>query len=46
MIAFRKEQTGEMTEYDDKLVRPLMERVEVLEEKVVVTFKSGLDVEV
>ncbi|WP_310603405.1 DNA recombinase [Anaerosporobacter sp.] len=45
MTAFLDEQTGEMIEYDDKLVRQLVERVEVLGDKMTVGFKSGLEVE-
>ena len=45
MTAFLKEQSGEMTEYDDKLVRQLVERVDVLGAKITVTFKSGLEIE-
>lgn len=44
MKAFLKEQAGELTEYDDKLVRQLVERVEVLGDKIVVGFKSGTEV--
>jgi len=46
MTTFLKEQTGKLTEYDDKLVRQLVERVEVLEDKLQIEFKSGLKTEV
>jgi len=46
MTTFLKEQTGKLTEYDDKLVRQLVERVEVIEDKLLVEFKSGLKTEV
>jgi len=46
MTAFLKEQTGEMTEYDDKLVRQLVERIDVIGEKMAVAFKSGLEIEI
>lgn len=46
MMAFLKEQTCEVTEYDDKLVRQLVERVEIQCDKVTVAFKSGLEVEI
>jgi len=46
MTAFLKEQTGEMTEYDDKLVRQLVERIDVIGEKMTVAFKLGLEVEI
>lgn len=42
MTALLEEQADEMTEYDDKLVRQLVERVEVHGDKMVVTFKSGI----
>lgn len=31
-----------MAEYDDKLVRQLVERIEVHDDKMVVIFKSGI----
>jgi Flp pilus assembly secretin CpaC len=46
MVVFLKEQTGELTEYDDKMVRQLVERVEVLEDKMTVTFKSEIEIEI
>lgn len=45
MTDFLEGQTSEMTEYDDKLVRQLLEKVLVYEERWIVTFKSGLEVE-
>ena len=42
----RRQRIAEMTEYDDKLVRQLVERVDVLGEKITVGFKSGLEIEV
>ena len=46
MTTFLKAQTGKLTEYDDKLVRQLVERVKVLEDKLQIEFKSGLKTEV
>lgn len=37
--------SGKLTEYDDKLVRQLVERVTVREEQFVVRFKSEIEVE-
>ena len=44
MTDFLREQSGEMTEYDDKLVRQLVEQVDVLGEKITVRFKSRLEI--
>lgn len=46
MVVFLKEQTGELTDYDDMLVRKLVERIEVIGDKMKVTFKSGLEIEI
>lgn len=42
MMTFLKVQDGKMTEYDDKLVRQLIERVEVHKERLTVIFKSEI----
>ena len=39
-------QTVEVSEYDEQLVRQLIERVTVYEEKFEVEFKSGMTVDV
>jgi len=46
MAMFLQEQSVQITEYDDKLVRQLVERVTVVEEKMVVRFKSGIETEI
>ena len=46
MKQFLDEQTREITEYDDQLVRRLIEKITVCDERVVVEFKSGASVEV
>jgi len=46
MTAFLEKQNGAIAEYDDKLVRQLVEQVMVHEDKLIVTFKSGLDTEI
>ena len=46
MKQFLDEQTREITEYDDQLVRRLIERITVCDERVVVEFKSDASVEV
>jgi len=46
MTAFLQEQGGEITEYDNKLMRQLVERVTVLPEKLTGTFKSGIETEI
>ncbi len=39
-------QTGDITEFDDKLVRKLVEKVIVYDDRLVVEFKSGLEINV
>lgn len=46
MSAFLKEQPTALTEYDEALVRRLIEKVTVYEDKFTVEFKSGLTVDV
>lgn len=46
MQQFLSEQTQEITEYDEQLVRRLIEKITVYEEKVTVEFKSGTSVDV
>ncbi|WP_256211470.1 zinc ribbon domain-containing protein [Selenomonas ruminantium] len=43
---FFNEQTGMITEYSDRLVRRLIEKVIIYDEMIVVEFKSGLKMEV
>lgn len=46
MQQFLSEQTQEITEYDEQLVRRLIEKITVYEEKVTVEFKSGTSIDV
>ena len=46
MSDFLNTQTGDITEFDDKLVRKLVEKVIVYDNRLVVEFKSGFVVEV
>lgn len=46
MTEFLQGQSGIITEYDDKLVRRLVERVTVFEDCVAVAFRSGIENEV
>ena len=46
MTDFLNMQTGDITEFDDKLVRKLVEKVTVYDDRIVVEFKSGLEIEV
>lgn len=46
MQQFLSEQTQEITEYDEQLIRRLIEKITVYEEKVTVEFKSGTSVDV
>ena len=46
LATFLDEQVEAVTEYSDALVRRLIERITVYDEKLIVEFKSGLEVEV
>ncbi|WP_205623402.1 integrase [Desulfosporosinus sp. HMP52] len=46
MSAFLQEQPTSLTEYDEVLVRRLIQKVTVYEDKFTVEFKSGLTVEI
>lgn len=43
---FFEEQTGEITMYDESLVRRMIENIDVYDDKITIIFKSGLDTEV
>jgi len=44
MVTFLREQPTAITEYDEPLVRWLIKKVTIFEEKFTVVFKSGLTV--
>lgn len=46
MKAFLEEQKDIPIEYDEQLVRRLVEKVTVFDEKIAVKFKSGVEIEV
>ena len=46
LISFLEEQSTAVTEYSEALVRRLIEKIVVYDEKLVVEFKSGLSVDV
>jgi len=46
MSTFIKKQSTTLTEYDEKLVRRLIEKVTIYEDKFTVEFKSGVTVDV
>ena len=46
MSTFLKKQPTALTKYDEQLVRRLIEKVTVYEDKFTVEFKSGLTVDV
>jgi site-specific DNA recombinase len=46
MSAFLNEHAATITEYDEQLVRRLIEKVTVYEDKFTVGFKSGVTVDV
>ena len=43
---FLAEQTQDITEYDEQLVRRLIAKITVYDEKVIVEFKSGTNVDI
>ena len=45
MKDFLNTQTGDISEFDDKLVRKLVEKAIVYDDRIVVEFKSGLEIE-
>lgn len=46
MTKFLVKQVREITKYSEALVRRLIEKITVYDEKLVVEFKSGLEIEV
>ena len=46
MGAFLRERSTAITEYDEPLIRQLIEKVTVYEDKLTVEFKSGVTVDV
>lgn len=46
LLEFVKERDGEKVEYDEGLVRRLVEKVVILDERIRVVFKSGIEVDV
>ena len=46
MTDFLNTQTSDIAEFDDKLVRKLVEKAIVYNDRLVVKFKSGLEIEV
>ena len=46
MMEFIRDQGGKPAEYDERLVRKLIEKVIVYDEHFTVIFKSGIDVDI
>lgn len=46
MTDFLNEQSCELEEYDEQLVRRLIERVTVFDDKLVIEFKSGVEIDI
>lgn len=46
MTKFLKEQKSIIQEYDEKIVRKLIENITIHDEKVAVNFKSGMEIDV
>lgn len=45
MMKYLRDQPAEVTEYDEQLLRRLVEKITVFDEKFVVGFKAGVEVE-
>ena len=45
MTDFLNKQTAELEEYDEQLVRRLIEKVTIYEDKLTVEFKSGIEID-
>ena len=45
MTDFLNEQSCELEEYDEQLVRRLIEKVTVFDDKLTVEFKSGIEID-
>ena len=43
MMGFLREQSGVILEYDDRLVRRLVEKVTINVDRIAVEFKSGVE---
>jgi len=46
MTEFLKQQSASVKEYDEQLVRKLIEKITVYDEKVTVAFKSSMEIDV
>jgi len=46
MTDFLNEQSYELEEYDEQLVRRLIEKVTVFDNKLTVEFKSGVEIDI
>jgi len=46
MTAFLNEQSCEITEYDEQLVRRLIEKITVFDDKLTIEFKSCVDIDI
>ena len=46
MSTFLKKQNAALTEYDEQLIRRLIEKASIYEDKFIVEFKSGVTVDV
>lgn len=45
MLDFLEQQPSDLLEYDDKLVRQLIEKITVNDKNLIIEFKSGIEVE-
>jgi len=46
MTEFLNEQSGKLQEYDEQLVRRLIEKITVFDDKLTIEFKSGVEINI
>jgi site-specific DNA recombinase len=46
MVDFLKEQDSDIEDYDEALVRKMIEKITVYEEKFVIEFKAGISLDI
>lgn len=46
MAVFLDKQSGMIADYYDKLTRQLVERITLFEDRLIVTFKSGVEIDI
>lgn len=46
MAEFLNEQSGELQEYEEQLVRKLIEKITVFDDKLTIELKSGVEIDI